>query len=165
MHKFYWLTLLALSGLFGWAYDANAQRMGAVGGGRAFNPGLGGSVSYGGNRSYNPGFSAGYGSVAFNASTYRNNQGLQPSQLRVPFTYTPGYQWYNGRLPYGYWGGAYRGIPYYQYNNFWYRSMWFRGMPYYIPVPINTVPEQVQKQWEEWYKLQQEQIKKALEKK
>jgi hypothetical protein len=161
--------------------DSAAQRFGGaagggmgagMGGARTGNPAMG-SIHYNGmapvtaQSMMNPGRAnlgmmgtgAQMGSIHYGQNF--NNQGLQPSDLRVPFTYSPGYQAYWNRMPYGYWNYSFGGVPYYWYNSFWYRSMWYRGMPYYIPVPVNTVPDPVQNQWTTW--SQTPQGKKQLE--
>ncbi len=166
-----WFALFALGGFLTFAHEAAAQRVPnpAAGGrmpnpaGSRFAPPMSGSINFGGARPLNSGFYSGMGSIGYSGNYWRNNQGLQPGNFQVPFTYTPGYRWYSGRLPAGYYRGGWGGVPYFWYNNMWYRSMWWRGLPQFIPVPINTVPPQVQQQWNEWYKLQQEQLKQAIE--
>lgn len=155
---------LALIAMLGLADEAFAQRFANPAAGRMPNAmmgGMGGSVRFnnGFNGNFNGNFNGmmpGVGTVGRTAGTWGNNQGLQPSNLRVPFTYTPGYRWYTGNLPYGNWRGTWGGVPYFWYNNFWYRSMWWRGMPQFIPVPVETVPQQMQDQWNQWYQMQQQ---------
>lgn len=159
-------AVFAVSGLAADSAVAMQRMANPAAGGRMANPMMGGSLRYGvspvtANSMINPAM----GSLRFQPGF---NQGvIQPSDFRVPFTYLPGYNWPN-RLPYGYWGNTWGGVPYFWWNSFWYRSMWYRGMPYFIPIPVNTVPPQVMQQWNQYtttpqYRQLQEILKKQKE--
>jgi hypothetical protein len=163
------LGLTAAAGLALVAGSANAmgvnnsvagmmkQRFGGnVAGARVQGPAAGGSIRF--NQGMGAGISpmglspAAMGTMRFGGA-YNPTQGIQPANLRVPFTYTPGGPFYANRLPWGNFNYNWGGVPYFWYNNFWYRSMWYRGLPYYFAIPIETVPPQVVQQWTLWNQL------------
>ena len=132
----------------------------AAGGSIRFQNGMGPGVGTGINPGVNPGFNPGFnpamnGSMRFQPQV-NPTQGIQPANLRVPFTYTQGGPFYANRMPWGNFNYSWGGVPYFWYNNFWFRSMWYRGMPYYFAVPNETIPPEVVQQWTMWNQLKQQ---------